>query len=146
MVRTPEPTFKGAGMNDSQASSGALESKEDVIAWVRRMADEVHDPCSLAIGLNVGIAEMGLIRHLSVEQGAAGWDVSLQLRLTSPGCQYYYYFQHSLEDRIQGHPSIGKLEILWDQVLDWTPEDFAASAREKIEARQRRLRQVSTEV
>ena len=129
-------------MNPDQASPGALESKEDVIAWVRQMADEVHDPCSLAIGLKVGLAEMGLIRHLEVGPGEAGWSVTLQLRLTSPGCQYFYYFQDSLEDRIRNHPDIGKLEVLWDQVFDWTPEDFAASAREKIEARQRRLRPI----
>jgi metal-sulfur cluster biosynthetic enzyme len=120
-----------------------LDAPEAAEAFARRMADEVHDPCSMAIGLRIGLAEMGLIRYLAVERGPDGWDVRLQLRLTSPGCQYFYFFRESLEDRIGAHPEVASVEILWDQVFDWTPEDFAASAREKIDARQRRLLQIT---
>ena len=120
-----------------------LDSPEAVEAFARRMADEVHDPCSMAIGLRIGLAEMGLIRHLWVDRDAAGWRVRMQLRLTSPGCQYFYYFRESLEERIGAHPAVASVEILWDQIFDWTPEDFAPSAREKIDARQRRLLQIA---
>ncbi len=120
-----------------------LDTPEAAADFARRMADEVHDPCSMAIGLRIGLAEMGLIRHLWVDRGPNGWDVRLQLRLTSPGCQYFYFFRESLEDRIGSHPQVGSVEILWDQIFDWTPEDFAPSAREKIDARQRRLLQLT---
>lgn len=130
-------------MTEHLTTATPLDTPEAVEAFARRMADDVHDPCSMAIGLRIGLAEMGLIRHLSVDRRPEGWSVRMQLRLTSPGCQYFYFFRESLEDRIGAHPEIGSVEILWDQIFDWTPEDFSPSAREKIDARQRRLLRVA---
>ena len=116
-----------------------LKTAEDATAFAHAMADEVYDPCSMAIGLNIGLSEMGLVRHVTVEPGPDGWDVKLQLRLTSPGCQYFYYFRESLEERLNAHPEVATAEVLWDQIFDWTPEDFAPSAQAKINARQQLL-------
>lgn len=86
---------------------------------------------------------MGPILYFRVDRGPDGWSVRLQPRLTSSGCQYCYYFRESLEDRIGAHPEVGSVEILWGQIFDWTPEDFALSARRKIDERQRRLLQIT---
>jgi metal-sulfur cluster biosynthetic enzyme len=133
-------------MTEYGTTLGHLHTTEAAAAFARQMADQVYDPCSMAIGLRIGLDEMGLIRDLSAELGAAGWLITLTLRLTSPGCQYFYFFRESLEARIGAHPEVESVEILWDQIFDWTPEDFAPSAREKIDARQRRLLQITPRV
>jgi metal-sulfur cluster biosynthetic enzyme len=122
-----------------QRAMTPLETEEDVTAFAHAKADEVHDPCSMAIGLKIGLSEMGLVRHVTVAPAQGGWDLKLQLRLTSPGCQYFYYFRESLEERLNAHPDIVTAEVLWDQIFDWTPEDFAPSAQAKIDARQQLL-------
>ena len=50
-----------------------LASEEEVIALVRRLVNEVLDPCSLALGLSIGIADMGLIRSLNIARVKNGW-------------------------------------------------------------------------
>ena len=114
-----------------------LDSEAAVVAFVRERADGIYDPCSMALGLNVGLVEMGLLRETTVARGDGGWAVRVQIRLTSPGCQYFFYFQEELEARLLNHPAIAKVTVTWDERLDWTPEDLAPSAREKIDRRVR---------
>lgn len=128
-------------MNDRSARHTRLETTPDVVAFAHKMADEVSDPCSMAIGLKIGLSEMGLVRSVTATLASEGWHVQVHLRLTSPGCQYFFYFRESLEERLLAHPDIHHVEIQWDQRLDWTPEDFSAAARERIDARQRLLRE-----
>lgn len=106
---------------------------------VRKVVDEVHDPCSMAMGLKIGLAEMGLVREILTEPAPNGWHVLIRLRVTSPGCQYFFYFQQELERRLLAHPEVVDVKVEWDEVLDWTPEDLAVSARQKLEARRRLL-------
>ncbi len=122
-----------------------LVSEADVLAFVGETADGIYDPCSMAIGLNVGLVEMGLVRRITASPLDDGWDVAVQIRLTSPGCQYYFYFQEELEARLLDNPAIAKASVTWDPRLDWTPEDMAASAREKIEGRIRLFPVITTE-
>lgn len=126
-------------MTDSGTSSGGLDSARAVEHFVRTRADEVHDPCSMAIGLNVGLSEMGLIRDVVVSPAGPDWVVHIQVRLTSPGCQYFFYFQEQLQSRLLSHPQIIRAAVTWDHHLDWTPEDMAESARRRIAQRMSRL-------
>ena len=125
--------------NDGVASID-LDSALVVETFVREQADDVHDPCSMALGLNVGLSEMGLIRNVEVVQLGPDWSVKVHVRLTSPGCQYFFYFQEQLEARLLAHPRITGVEVTWDHVLDWTPEDMAHSARNRIAQRMSMLR------
>jgi metal-sulfur cluster biosynthetic enzyme len=93
----------------------------------------------MAIGLNVGLTEMGLVRDVAADLGVDGWQVRIRLRLTSPGCQYFFYFQQQLENRILAHHGMERVTVEWDGGIDWTPEDLALSARQKIETRNRLL-------
>jgi metal-sulfur cluster biosynthetic enzyme len=107
---------------------------------VRQATDEVYDPCGMAIGINVGLAEMGLVREIAADPVAGGWHVRVRLRVTSPGCQYFFYFQQELERRLMGHAEVAAVDVEWDEQLDWTPEDLAQSARDKMALRQKMLR------
>lgn len=115
----------------------SLGTEEEVRDLARKVADEVHDPCSMAIGLNVGLAEMGLIREIAATGSPEGWRVRIRLRLTSPGCQYFFSFQEQLEARLLAHDGVVEVRVEWDEVLDWTPVDMAASVRARIEERRR---------
>ena len=120
---------------DNDVPQSTFESPEAVEEFVRSQADRVYDPCSMAIGLNVGLAEMGLIRDITVAPAGPNWEVWVNIRLTSPGCQYFFFFQEQLQARLLSHPQIMRADVTWDHRLDWTPEDFSAGVRARIAQR-----------
>jgi hypothetical protein len=78
----------------------ALHDSREVIEYIRRTADTIHDPCGMATGVRLGLNEMGLLRRVETEPDADGWSVRVQLRLTSPGCLYFFAFKDNLEERL----------------------------------------------
>lgn len=112
--------------------SGSPTSEEEVMALVRGVANEVYDPCGLALGVSIGIADMGLIRELKAERLMNGWRVNMRLRFTSPGCFYFVYFEREIRNRLKGVSQIQSLNIEWDQTLDWTPDDMSKPAQRKL--------------
>ncbi len=116
-----------------------LHGSREVLEFVRRTADTIHDPCGMATGVRLGLNEMGLLRRIQTEPDADGWSVRVQLRLTSPGCLYFFAFKDNLEERLTAHPQISRVDVEWDPSLDWTPEDLSPAARSKLEERRREL-------
>jgi len=98
----------------------------------------------MAVGVRLGLNEMGLLREVGAEPDAEGWSVRIRLRLTSPGCQYYFLFKDTLEEQLTTHPQISRVVVDWDQALDWTPADLSLDARDKLEERRRALRRTRT--
>ncbi len=117
----------------------ALHDSRGVLEYVRRTADTIHDPCGMATGVRLGLNEMGLLRRVETEPDADGWSVRVQLRLTSPGCLYFFAFKDNLEERLTAHPRISRVVVEWDPSLDWTPEDLSPAAQSKLEERRRAL-------
>lgn len=115
-----------------------LQSEEQVVRYVSNRVNEVVDPCSQAQGVAIGLLDMGLVRKLEVEPEGGGWCVRLKLRLTSPGCLYFVYFEESIRERIV-HPAILRLEIGFDSGLDWTPESMSSSAQRRLSEHRSRL-------
>ena len=128
----------------AQQTTTELTTASDVATLVRDVANQVYDPCGMAMGLKIGLTEMGLVRDVTANPGTDGWDVGVHLRLTSPGCQYFFYFQQELETRLLGHPDVSNVSVAWDNGMEWTPENLAPSARQKIDSRQILLRPVPT--
>jgi len=116
-----------------------LRDSGEVLEYIRRTADTIHDPCGMATGVRLGLNEMGLLRRVEIEQDAEGWRVWIQLRLTSPGCVYFFAFKDNLEERLTAHPQITRVIVEWDPTLDWTPEDLSPAAQSKLEERRREL-------
>ena len=118
----------------------ALKTCEEADDYVRCISDTIYDPCGMAMGLNVGMNEMGLIRAIESERDAAGnWSINVTLRLTSPGCEYFFAFKDNLQQRLGEHPNITSVMVEWDPTLDWTPMDLSPDARERLEQRRREL-------
>ena len=128
---------RGRVLKEAAAMMG-LRSRDQVDAYVRERINEVTDPCSQALGVAIGLGDMGLVRALEVEPHGAGWSVRVTLRLTSPGCLYFVYFEESIRERIVD-PAIERLEISFDSGLDWTPEAMAPSAQRRLRAYRSRL-------
>lgn len=99
---------------------------------VHDLANEIHDPCGLAYGHRIGLAEMGLIRRCDVVPTDAGWHIELTLRLTAPNCLYFFYFERELRRRLQAVDRVTGVAIQWDHVYDWTPDELAPSVRVKL--------------
>ena len=116
-----------------------LHDSREVLEYIRRTADTIHDPCGMATGVRLGLNEMGLLRRVEIEPDAEGWSVWIQLRLTSPGCVYFFAFKDNLEERLMAHPQITNVVVEWDPTLDWTPEDLSPAAQSKLEKRRREL-------
>jgi metal-sulfur cluster biosynthetic enzyme len=98
----------------------------------------------MAVGVRLGLNEMGLLREVQAEPDAEGWSVRVRLRLTSPGCQYYFLFKDTLEERLAAHPQISRVVVDWDSALDWTPTDLSPEARDKLEEHRRALQRSQT--
>ena len=117
----------------------SLKTEEDAIALVQRMINEVYDPGGLARGLSIGMVDMGLIRSSKVKPTEKGWDVTLRIRFTSAGCLYFPYFEREIRHRLEVYQQIEALNIEWDKVIDWTPEDLSEVAKSKLEKHNEKL-------
>ena len=125
-----------------QCDDQRLHSEEQVVRYVNSRINDVVDPCSRAQGVAIGLVDMGLVRALDVEPEDGGWCVRLKLRLTSPGCLYFVYFEESIRERIV-HPAVKRLEIGFDSGLDWTPESMSSSAQRRLRDHRARLLSVA---
>ena len=88
-----------------------LDGARELLEFIWRTADTIHDPCGMATGVRLGLNEMGLLRQVQTEPDADGWSVRVQLRLTSPGCLYFFAFKDNLEERLTAHPQISRVVV-----------------------------------
>ncbi|HMJ37845.1 MAG TPA: hypothetical protein VK501_28310 [Baekduia sp.] len=126
--------------------SAVAEVADTVRAAVLEQADAIADPCSVASGLDLGLAEMGLIRDVQVTAGDRGIEVGITLRLTAPGCFYYLYFERELCNRIGALPGIAGVTVVRDASYDWSEDDIAPPARTRLRERRRRRRDELTRI
>jgi metal-sulfur cluster biosynthetic enzyme len=114
------------------------ELRQRVLAAI----DSIQDPCSLAQAIPIGLSEMGLVTDVRLgEPGADGRrDVALTLRVTAPGCMYVPFMDRSIRAAVGELEEVGEITTDWDPDADWSLDDIAAPARQRIaEARERRL-------
>lgn len=90
------------------------------------LLDEIKDPCSVASGTAMGLAEMGLVDTIDISpQG----DVAIRLRLTSPFCHMIGFFKTEVQRRVLALPGIASVSLSADNGLDWSPERIAPAAQ-----------------
>jgi metal-sulfur cluster biosynthetic enzyme len=88
--------------------------------------DEIKDPCSMASGVPMGLAEMGLIDTLEI---SAGGEVAIRLRLTSPFCHMIGFFKVEAQRRVMGMPGVTSVTLSADNGLDWSPDRISPAAQ-----------------
>lgn len=90
--------------------------------------DEVKDPCSVATGSPMGLAEMGLVRSVDI---SADGDVHVVLRLTSPFCEMIGFLTESATKEIAGLPAVASVTVESDSGFDWSPEHMAPHQQQR---------------
>jgi metal-sulfur cluster biosynthetic enzyme len=95
---------------------------------VRLALQNVVDPCSIATGVPISLAEMGLIKELSCSSG----DVQLTLRLTSPICWQAVNIMSAVEHAVMAVPGVRSVNCTLDPGSEWMPSMMSAGARERL--------------
>lgn len=100
---------------------------------VRNLINSITDPCSAARGVPIGLSDMGLVPKISVEPGTGGeFGVAATLRVTGPGCNFFIDFEAQVRRALLAGGAAW-VRIDWDTSFDWTPDDMAKSAQERLE-------------
>jgi metal-sulfur cluster biosynthetic enzyme len=97
---------------------------------VDRRLDLVKDPCSLAAGTPLGLAEMGLVR---------GWDfdehtglLTVRLCVTSPACFLSGQMADAVREQLTAVAGVTTVEIVIDSDHRWSHDDATPAARERL--------------
>jgi metal-sulfur cluster biosynthetic enzyme len=100
---------------------------------IRRVLDDIQDPCSVANGTPMGLDEMGIVK--AVEVGGDG-TVEVTFRLTSPFCEMVAFMRQETIAKVGRMPGVTRVEVAHDSGLDWDHDLIAPAAQAR---RQRRL-------
>ncbi len=98
----------------------------DTRAAIVAQLDEIKDPCSVASGVPMGLAEMGLVDTIDISPAG---DVAIRLRLTSPFCHMIGFFKTEVQRRVSALPGVSSVSLSADNGLDWSPDRISAPAQ-----------------
>lgn len=99
---------------------------------IRRVLDEIKDPCSVAASSPMGLSEMGIVKSVDI---ARNGQVEVELRLTSPFCEMIAYFRNEALAKIGKLPGVTAVSVTHDSGLDWEPEMIAPEAQARRKQR-----------
>ena len=102
---------------------------------VRADLNQIIDPCRRVAGAPVGLADMGLIRRLTLTEAAGGVHVHLVIGVTEYGCLLAPSFASEARKLIDALPGIGTVDIDLDGEFDWEPGDMSAAYRQQLAER-----------
>lgn len=102
-----------------------IDRRDALREQITAQLDEIKDPCSLAAGTPMGLAEMGLVDAVEISETGA---VLVKLRLTSPFCHMIGYFTKEVSRRIKALPGVTAVDLQADNGLDWSPSRISPAA------------------
>lgn len=123
-------TGDAAVRRDADASG-----RPDLVRAAYRVLDGIHDPCSVASSVPMGLAEMGVVGSVAV---SAEGRVLVSLRLTSPFCEMISFMRSESVNRIEALDGVTECVVEHDSGFDWDHHMIAPAAAER-----RRLRLVA---
>jgi metal-sulfur cluster biosynthetic enzyme len=97
--------------------------------------DRIVDPCSAAKGTDLSVVELGLIESIEIDDG----DVTVRMRLTSPGCKMIPYFHQEIDERVGTLPGVTSVKLETDSGFEWAPDMMTEEARRAREQRRAEL-------
>lgn len=104
-------------MEIRRGESGDVAADE-LVDEVWRQLDRIHDPCSIARSLPMGLGEMGLVKAIEFSDGGR---VIVTLRLTSPFCEMINYLRTEVIRRLASLDGVESVAVRHDSGLDWDP-------------------------
>lgn len=90
--------------------------------------DAVVDPCSVAAGTPLSLAEMGLLREVREHDG----DVLIRFSVTGPGCTYFGAMGAALHAAAAAVPGVRSVHVELDAGLTWHPGLLAPQAAQRL--------------
>ncbi|WP_162186154.1 metal-sulfur cluster assembly factor [Amycolatopsis jejuensis] len=112
---------------------------------IRAHLDTIVDPCSVVAGAPAGLAEMGLVREVSVSQGPGGAAVRVRVGLTEPGCMMGATFVIRAREILDALPGVAHVDVELEHDCDWTPADLDSRYALRLEAVRDERRQAMAE-
>jgi metal-sulfur cluster biosynthetic enzyme len=94
------------------------DTDRDRLAEIRAAADTVTDPCSIALGRPVGLAEMGVLRRIELGEGGR---VTVALALTDPLCPFRARFEADIAKAVEAIDGVETCTVEFAGQL-WSPE------------------------
>jgi metal-sulfur cluster biosynthetic enzyme len=111
----------------------ATQTDTGLTREIRRVLDEIHDPCSVSMSMPMGLDEMGLVKEVRVTPAG---HVDITLRLTSPFCEMVPFMKGEAISKVAALDGVTHVEVKHDGGLDWGHDLMAPQAQER---RRRRL-------
>jgi metal-sulfur cluster biosynthetic enzyme len=99
---------------------------------VRRILNEIIDPCSRASGEPAGLSDMGLVREVEVTATGPRTRVRVVIGITEFGCMMGGAFLHDAQARLAGVYGEGNVHVQLSDRFDWVPEDMTAAYRKRL--------------
>jgi metal-sulfur cluster biosynthetic enzyme len=106
----------------TRPAPGAAEQK------VRAALDRVVDPCSIATGVPITLADMGLIAGVEVDAGEA----VVHLRVTSPFCMHIGNMQERIVAVVGEVDGIREARVEVDDGMEWLPTMIAPHVTRRL--------------
>jgi metal-sulfur cluster biosynthetic enzyme len=103
---------------------------EALVQRVRRALDRVVDPCSIATGVPITLADMGLVEAVAVN----GVEARIRLRVTSPFCMQIGNMQERIVQVVGEVPGIDAVHLDVDDGTTWVPSMMAPQAQRRLRA------------
>jgi len=103
------------------------------LAEVTVAVDRVVDPCSAAMGMPIGLGELGLVTVESIDEDAGA--VHLRLRLTSPCCSYGPVLAAAVEHVLGELAWVSVASVRIDHDAIWSEAEIAPATAARLEAR-----------
>ena len=108
-------------------------------ADVRRILDQIKDPCSIAASVPMGLDEMGIVKSVAI---SGDGQVTVELRLTSPFCEMISYMRNEALARVGSLPGVRSVDVTHDSGLDWDHDLIAPAAQARRQRRLDRMREI----
>ena len=107
-------------------------------AIIRRVLDDIKDPCSVAAAVPMGLDEMGIIKSVAI---AADGQVAIELRLTSPFCEMLAFMRNETLAKVGQLPGVTGVTVCNDSGFDWDHDLIAPAAQARRQDRLAKLRE-----
>jgi metal-sulfur cluster biosynthetic enzyme len=104
-------------------------------AEIRRVLNEIIDPCSAAAGAPIGLVDMGIVHELRLE----GSTLRLRLLPTFPACRFVPIFEAEIRKRLVDKDLSISVEVVGPEVV-WDESLMTTAGKARITARRKKAR------
>jgi len=106
---------------------------------VRRLVNQIIDPCSAARGVPIGLVDMGLLGEVNVlTEVDGGCGVEATMFVTGPSCLMSLEFESRARSLLE-EAGAAWVRIRWDSDHVWTQDSIDPRARERLLQRRSQL-------